>query len=296
LKNCEIEFGSGKELLGLCKKQNLPISKIMAQREMHIYNTTEDSLKERIQKVIEIMHSSAKSALLEPKRSMGGFIGGEASKIKQYISSTSPISGATNAKAVMYAMSVMEVNASMGLIVAAPTAGSAGILPGVLLAAQEDFDLDNEAIANALYNAAAVGYIITKNATVSGACGGCQAEVGSASAMASSALVELFGGTPEQCLTAANMALSNLLGLICDPVMGYVEEPCQKRNAIGVANAFTCADMALAGIESLLTFDEMVATMGNVGTRLHPDFRETAKGGVAKTYADRELERDVDFF
>ena len=183
----------------------------------------------------------------------------------------------------MYSMAVLEVNASMGLIVAAPTAGSSGIVPGLLLALQEEYDRTDEDMIRALFTASAVGYLAMRNATVAGAVGGCQAEVGVASAMAAAAAVELMGGSPQQALGAASTALANLLGLVCDPIAGLVEAPCQSRNGIGAANALTCAEMALAGIEQMIPFDEMLETMYHVGRGLPAELRETALGGCAAT-------------
>ena len=169
----------------------------------------------------------------------------------------------------------------MGLIVAAPTAGSAGIVPGLLIAMQETYDFTDDQVVAALFNAGAIGYLAMRNATVAGAVGGCQAEVGVASAMAASACVELMGGTPEQCLAAGSTVLQNMLGLVCDPVGGLVEYPCQNRNAAGVANAMIAAQMALSGIRQLIPFDEMMDIMYTVGRKLPKELRETALGGCA---------------
>ena len=182
-----------------------------------------------------------------------------------------------------YAMATLEVNASMGLIVAAPTAGSAGIVPGILLALQEVYELSDAQLLEGLFHAGAIGYLAMRNATVAGAVGGCQAEVGVASAMAASAMVELMGGTPKMCVAAASTVLQNMLGLVCDPVGGLVEYPCQSRNAAGVANAIVAAEIALAGIPQLIPLDEMMEAMYKVGKRLPPELRETALGGCATT-------------
>ena len=178
-------------------------------------------------------------------------------------------------------MAVLETNSSMGLIVAAPTAGSAGIVPGLLLAFQETYDLSDDQMVKVLFNAGAVGYLAMRNATVAGAVGGCQAEVGVASAMAASAAVELMGGTPGQCLDAASTVLMNMLGLVCDPVGGLVEYPCQNRNAAGVANSLIAAEMTLAGIPQRIPLDEMIQVMYTVGKRIPAELRETALGGCA---------------
>lgn len=184
-------------------------------------------------------------------------------------------------KAATYAMAVLETNASMGRIVAAPTAGSAGVLPGVIIALNEVGNFSNKQLQEALANAAAVGYIVTRNATVAGAEGGCQAEMGTASAMAASAATQLLGGSPQQCLAAAAIAITNMLGLVCDPVGGLVEEPCQKRNASAATNALVSAQLALAGIHSTAFFDETVDAMYRVGHSLPFELRETALGGIA---------------
>lgn len=192
-------------------------------------------------------------------------------------------------QSVAAAMGVMEVNGTMGLIVAAPTAGSCGILPGALIERGQDRGKTDEALIDALFTAGAVGYIVTKNATVSGAEGGCQAETGTAAAMAAAGLVELFDGTPEQALTAAAITIKNIMGLVCDPIAGLVECPCTKRNAIGVANALMSADLSLAGVESNIPFDEVVESMYRVGKQMSSDLRETALGGLAITPTGKKL-------
>ena len=214
---------------------------------------------------------------------MGGLIGGEAKLLENHRLSGKSICGTVLSKAMTYAMAVLEVNASMGVIVAAPTAGSSGVVPGVLFALQEEFDLSDEELLNGLYTAGAVGYLLMRNASVSGAEAGCQAEVGAASAMAAAAAVEMMGGSPKMCLWAATGALSNLLGLVCDPIAGLVEAPCQNRNSIGASNALICAEQALAGIHQIIPFDEMAEAMYHVGRCLPFELRESAWGGCAGT-------------
>ena len=181
------------------------------------------------------------------------------------------------------ALKTAECNACMKRIVAAPTAGSCGVLPAVLLPLARAGEADEEAICEALYVAAGFGQVIAARATLAGAEGGCQAEVGAASAMAAAALCHLKGGTPEQCAAAAAMALGNLLGLVCDPVAGLVEVPCIKRNVVGAVNAVSCANMALAGVDYAIPCDEVIDAMGRVGSLLSPDLRETGQGGLAAT-------------
>lgn len=199
------------------------------------------------------------------------------------VSAPAPLCGTTLSKAIAYAMAVLEVNASMGLIVAAPTAGSSGVIPGAVLSVCEDYGFGDAAVFDGLLNASAIGYLFMRNASVAGAEAGCQAEVGAASAMAASAIAQLLGGSPHTCLQAASLAISNLLGLVCDPIAGLVESPCQTRNAIGVANAFTSAQLALAGVNHPVPFDEMTEAMYKVGKSLPFELRETALGGNAAT-------------
>ena len=276
-----MDFKNAKELLILCNDHQLPISEIMRQREIIVGETTNESVDSRMARVLEIMKKAAFSPVKTPVRSMGGLIGGEAQKLSQHFTSGKGICGEVLEKAVTYAMATLETNASMGLIVASPTAGSAGIVPGLLLALQEVYDFSDKEIRQVLFNAGAIGYLAMRNATVAGAVGGCQAETGVAAAMAASAATELMGGTPKQCTYAASTVLMNMLGLVCDPVGGLVEYPCQNRNASGVAIALVTAEMALAGITQLIPLDEMITVMYTVGKKLPAELRETALGGCA---------------
>ncbi|MCI7472766.1 MAG: L-serine ammonia-lyase, iron-sulfur-dependent, subunit alpha [Clostridiales bacterium] len=278
-----MEFKNANELLALCRQEGCPISEIMRRRECILGETTVDTVTRRMNRVLEIMRESATIPLTSPVRSMGGLIGGEAKHLAAHAAKKKDICGPVLQKAIAYAMAVLEVNASMGLIVAAPTAGSSGVVPGLLLALQETYHISDARIVDGLFNAGAIGYLAMRNATVAGAVGGCQAEVGIAAAMAASAAVELMGGEPEQCLSAASTVLMNMLGLVCDPVGGLVEYPCQNRNAAGVANALVAAEIALSGIRQLIPFDEMLAAMYRVGRHLPVELRETALGGCAAT-------------
>ena len=236
---------------------------------------------QKMERAYDIMKQSIHRALNEDLIGMGGMIGGESKHLDALRKSGKNICGTLISKAITYAVGVLEVNASMGLIVAAPTAGSSGVLPGVLCAMQEEYTLEDAVIIQALYTAAAVGYLITRNATTAGAEGGCQAEVGSASAMAAAAVTQLMGGTPSQCLDAASFALINILGLVCDPVGGLVEIPCQNRNAMGASNALVSAEIALSGIQSVVPVDEAIEVMYRVGRSLPVQLRETSQGGTA---------------
>lgn len=255
----------------------------MLQRELTEGEQDPEETDRKMDRVLEIMKSAASTPIHTPVKSMGGLIGGEAKKISDHKDTGKGLCGDLLERAVIYAMATLETNASMGVIVASPTAGSAGIVPGLLLALQETYDLSDEQIKQGLYNASAIGYLAMRNATVAGAVGGCQAEVGIASAMAASATVELMGGSPEQSLAAASTVLMNMLGLVCDPVGGLVEYPCQNRNAAGVANATIAAEIALSGVRQLIPFDEMLEAVYTVGKRLPAELRETALGGCATT-------------
>lgn len=284
-----MDFYSGKDLLKKCHETSKPISDIMKLRETTNTPLSSENIVRKLETVLNIMKNAAHKPIETPVKSIGGLIGGEAQKVSQHALSSQSICGSILSKAISYSMAVLEVNASMGLIVAAPTAGSAGVLPGALLALQEEKSLSDESIYNGLLNASAIGYLLMRNASVAGAEAGCQAEVGAASAMAASAIVEMMGGTPEACLQAATFALSNLLGLVCDPIAGLVESPCQSRNAIGVANAITSAELALSGISHPIPFDEMAHAMLRVGKSLPFELRETAMGGCAGTPTGCEL-------
>lgn len=278
-----MDFKNAKELLALCQEKKLPISEVMRQREILLGETTAEIVAQRMDRVLEIMKDAAFSPIKDPVISMGGLIGGEARKLCEFHDLGKSLCGNVLGKGITYAMATLETNASMGLIVASPTAGSAGIVPGMMLALQEVYGFSDKKIRQALFNAGAIGYLAMRNATVAGAVGGCQAEVGIASAMAASAAVELLGGTPLQCTYAASTVLMNMLGLVCDPVGGLVEYPCQNRNAAGVSNALIAAEMSLAGIPQFIPLDEMIDAMYTVGKKLPAELRETALGGCAAT-------------
>lgn len=278
-----MDFKSGAELLEQCAVRGMTISEVMKQRECDLTGVSMEDMEARMKDVLAVMRDSATLPLREPVTSIGGLIGGESARMEERRRKGTSILSGVLGRAVIYAMAVLEVNTSMGLIVAAPTAGSSGIVPGLLLALQEEYGLEDDLVADGLFAASAVGYLAMRNATVSGAVGGCQAEVGVACAMAAAAAVELMGGTPAQSLDAASAALMNLLGLVCDPVGGLVEYPCQMRNASGVANAMIAAELALAGIRQLIPFDEMLDAMYTVGKKLPGELRETAMGGCAVT-------------
>ena len=274
-------FSSAAQLEGLCSRYGLSIGQLMRAREADLVG--ERAIADaRMDRVLEVMHEEICDTLSYPAPSLGGFLDGQAHAVASSSSRlAAALMGDTLTRAVAYAMAVIERSATMGVIVAAPTAGSAGVVPGAVIACGEALGASNPALARSLWNAAAIGALISENATVSGAEGGCQAEVGAASAMAASALVELMGGDVRQCMDAASIALGNLLGLVCDPARGMVEYPCQNRNAIGAAAAFSAAQLALSGVTCPVPLDEAIDAMAKVGRALPESLRETAQGGLA---------------
>lgn len=283
-----LDFESGAALLAYCDENQVSISTASILREEAIMATQDLTLevtKQYLDRVLEVMRESCAHPIKNPQKSLGGLIGGEASAIAETAKCNDGIASGALLSSISSltskAMAVLETNASMGRIVAAPTAGSAGVIPAVLLSLQEELEIDEHTMRKALMNAAIVGTLITKNATVAGAEGGCQAEIGSASAMAASAAAELLGATPAQCLDAASNAIANLLGLVCDPVCGLVEIPCQKRNATAAANAIVSAIQAASGTKNAIPFDETVDAMYKVGKSMPEALRETALGGMA---------------
>ena len=287
-------IGSVETLIQLAHDNNSSIGQAMVKYEAAQKQLTEDAVLAQMTYNWTIMKESIETGIQHPQRSKGGLIGGEGRKLYDYCQSgATMLSGQNIMEAVSYALAVAEVNATMGRIVACPTAGSCGIVPGVLKKLQEMDGLSDEQIALALMTCAGFGMVIAHRASVSGAVGGCQAECGAASAMAAAAAVELRGGTPEQAGEACAMVLKNVMGLVCDPVAGLVEVPCAKRNAMGASLAMVMADMALAGITSVIPSDEVITAMGAVGRSLPDSLRETAKGGLAVTPTGLALHKKI---
>ncbi len=276
-------YFSAQEMLAQLKGTDKRICDLVIDNEIEISEISREEIISMLEERYQIMYHSSHDALEKEITSLSGLTGGSASKMWNYYQKGSMICDATVIRGAAYALSCLEVNASMGLIVAAPTAGACGILPGSLFTVAEKYDVPHEKVLEALATASGVGQIIVKKATISGAEGGCQAECGAAASMAAAAIVEMLGGTPEQAFDAAAIAMQNIMGLVCDPVAGLVEMPCAKRNASGVANSLISADLALSGIFSEVPFDEVVEAMYKVGKALPSTLRETALGGLATT-------------
>lgn len=269
------------ELVQLADSENITMGRAALSEQVEQEKATERAVYDKMLRAWNVMKESVVGGMDPNTRSLSGLTGGQASKLKAQAESGNSVGGEVLGKATANALAVAELNAAMGRIVAAPTAGACGIIPGALTSAMERFDLDEETLVDALFCAAGVGAVIAHRASISGAEGGCQAECGSAAAMAAAALTQIKGGTPAQCANACAFALMNLMGLVCDPVQGLVEIPCVYRNVIGVAAAFTAADLALANCRLPLDPDDIIDTMGKVGRSLPMELRETGRGGCA---------------
>lgn len=284
---------SGAELIEICAKEGLSLSEYAIQVEMENKEVSREKLFERMRITLTVMKEAADLGREKEVYSLSGLIGGDAYRLEQYAKSNQSLLGQTAIKAMARALSSSEVNGSMGRIVACPTAGSCGILPAVVLTAGEALNKSDDALLQALFASSAVGMIIGMNATFSGAEGGCQAECGSAAAMAAAAVVEMRGGNVEMSLSAAAIVFKNILGLVCDPVAGLVEIPCAKRNASGAINALVAADLVMAGVYSKIPFDDTLSAMYKVGRALPEELRETALGGVAITPSGLKYKEQV---
>lgn len=276
-------YESVQEIVNKAADAGKNISDLVLTDQAGNLEVSAESLYEKMAVDFQVMREAVQAGLSQPARSNSGMCGGDAYKLRQNIEKGRAISGPVLSRAIMRALAVAEVNAGMGKIVAAPTAGSCGVLPAVLLTVMEEKRIPEKKAVMGLFTAAGIGMVIARQASISGAEGGCQAEVGSASAMAAAALVEMMGGTPREAAHACAIALKNVLGLVCDPVAGLVESPCIKRNAMGAANALTAAEMALAGIESIIPVDEVIGAMKSIGDLMTPALKETAEGGLAAT-------------
>lgn len=289
-----LEYNAIKNLVDAAEKSGKKISELVLEDQAQELEKTPQEVYDKMSKEFDVMQEAVKFGEQKDQRSTSGLTGGEGYKMKTYnTASSGGLSGSLLVRAMGRALAVAGCNASMGRIVAAPTAGSCGILPGCLITMLEDRGLDRHDVVMSLFTAGAFGITIATNASIAGAEGGCQAECGSAAGMAAAALVELAGGTPQMCADACAMAINNQLGLVCDPVAGLVEIPCIKRNPSGVAIAFSAADMALSGIQSAIPVDECIDAMRRVGHALPASLRETAGGGLATTPTGLKLKEKV---
>lgn len=285
-------FRTVAELIEKAENENIPISEVMIRQEMEVKEKTREEVFSEMEKNLVVMENAIDDAL-KGVQSVTGLTGGDAVKVQKYMKEKSPLSGNLMMDAVSKAMGTNEVNAAMGIICATPTAGSAGCVPGTLFAVKEQLNPTREEMIRYLFTSGAFGFVVANNAFISGAAGGCQAEVGSAGAMASAAIVEMAGGTPKQSSHAFAITLKNMLGLVCDPVAGLVEVPCVKRNAAGSSLAIVSADLALAGVESRIPCDEVIGAMYRIGKQMPSSLRETGEGGLADTPTGRLLKEKI---
>ncbi|GIP37269.1 L-serine dehydratase, iron-sulfur-dependent subunit alpha [Paenibacillus sp. J31TS4] len=284
-----MRFRTLQQLAALCEAEGKTIADLMLEEQAKESGRSPEKEWSTMASYYGIMKEAVRKGLTEDTTSRSGLTGLDAQRVNTYLGSHEASVGEEACRAMAYALAVSEVNASMGRIIATPTAGSCGIIPGVFVSAQERFGWDDDHLVKGLFCAGAIGYVVANNSFVSGAEGGCQAEVGSAIAMAAGAMTELRGGTPSQAVHAVGLALKNTLGLICDPVGGLVEVPCIVRNGFGAVNALAAADMALAGVRSAIPSDEVVTVMYEVGSAMPEKHRETAKGGLAQTPTGKKI-------
>ena len=289
----DFNYSSVASLTAAALRSGLPISVLVLKQQAQQMELPEEHIYEQMRKNYQVMADCIEPGCKQDLRSTSGLTGGSAYKMRQISESGKSLTGSFLSGALYRALAVSELNAAMGRIVAAPTAGSCGILPAALLTMQEEKGFSERDCVMSLFTASAVGMVIANNASLAGAQGGCQAECGSAAAMAAAAIVELAGGTPGMVENAIAIAIKNILGLVCDPVAGLVEIPCIKRNASGVAGAFVAAELALAGVESAIPADEVIWTMKKVGDAMSSTLKETAEGGLAATPTGRRLHEQV---
>jgi L-serine dehydratase len=285
-------FRNVAELVELAETHKVKIAEIMIRQEIEVTGLSREQIIEKMDTNLAVMERAVERGLNGVK-SHSGLTGGDAVLLQKYIKSGKALSGNILLDAVSKAVATNEVNAAMGIVCATPTAGSAGVVPGTLFAIKEQLKPTRYEMIEYLFTSAAFGFVVANNASISGAAGGCQAEVGSASGMAAAAIVEMAGGSPKQAAEAMAITLKNMLGLVCDPVAGLVEVPCVKRNAMGASNAITAADMALAGISSKIPCDEVIHAMFLIGQSMPSSLKETAEGGLAATPTGRRLEQEI---
>ncbi|HGZ5725860.1 TPA: L-serine ammonia-lyase, iron-sulfur-dependent, subunit alpha [Staphylococcus aureus] len=287
-------FDSIRETIDYAVENNMSFADIMVKEEMELSGKSRDEVRAQMKQNLEVMRDAViKGTTGDGVESVTGYTGHDAAKLRDYNETHHALSGYEMIDAVKGAIATNEVNAAMGIICATPTAGSSGTIPGALFKLEKTHDLTEEQMIDFLFTSALFGRVVANNASVAGATGGCQAEVGSASAMAAAAAVAIFGGSPEASGHAMALAISNLLGLVCDPVAGLVEIPCVMRNAIGSGNALISADLALAGIESRIPVDEVIEAMDKVGRNLPASLRETGLGGLAGTPTGEAIKRKI---
>lgn len=288
-----MDIQSMKQLIEVCESERKTIGELMLIMEEEKSGRDKNTIIVMMEERLIKMKEAVDSGLVDASAAPSGISGGDAVEMSSYVRQGKALSGSYISDAMTFSMATSETNARMGIIVATPTAGAAGILPGVLFSLHKNDGMPFNELVKGLFTASMLGYVIANRSFISGAAGGCQAEVGSATAMAAGAITELKGGTPQQAVHATAIALKSLLGLVCDPVAGLVEVPCIKRNVIGTSIAFAAADLALAGIESRIPCDEVIKAMYNIGKEMPSTLRETALGGLAMTETGQRVKKEL---
>lgn len=288
-----LNYDSVQQLVDNAVKAGKNISDIVLEDQALQLGKPAEELFKDMQHNLQVMNDAIVNGTKSTIKSPSGLSGGAALKMKQTVDEGKSLGGKVLGGILAKALAIAEVNACMGRIVAAPTAGSCGIIPAVLITLKEEKNIPDTKVVMGLFTAAGIGMVIARKASISGAEGGCQAECGSASAMAAAAVVEMAGGTPQMAAHACAIALKSILGLVCDPVAGLVEVPCIKRNASGAANALVSAELALAGIESIIPADEVIEAMKSIGDSMSPALKETADGGLAATPTGRRISQMI---
>ena len=281
------------DLVSAAEKENVRISDLVIKEQAEARECSVEEMYNKMYKSFKVMIEAVEKGIVKDSRSVSGLTGGSAWKMREQVAAGKNICGPVFGNAMIMALAVSETNACMGKIVAAPTAGSCGILPAAILSVMNDRKIPEKDVVMSMFTASAIGLVAANKASIAGAEGGCQAECGVGSAMAAAAVTEMCGGTPQMVSDACAIAIKNILGLVCDPVAGLVEIPCIKRNAMGTANAFTAAELALAGITSAIPADETLWAMKKVGDSMSSALKETGEGGLAATPTGKRLKVQV---
>ena len=287
------KYDSIADLVSAAEKENVRISDLVIKEQAEARECSVEEMYNKMHKSFKVMIEAVEKGIVKDSRSVSGLTGGSAWKMREQVAAGKNICGPVFGNAMIMALAVSETNACMGKIVAAPTAGSCGILPAAILSVMDDRKIPEKDVVMSMFTASAIGLVAANKASIAGAEGGCQAECGVGSAMAAAAVTEMCGGTPQMVADACAIAIKNILGLVCDPVAGLVEIPCIKRNAMGTANAFTAAELALAGITSAIPADETLWAMKKVGDSMSSALKETGEGGLAATPTGKRLKVQV---
>ena len=289
----EYSINTFEKLIQACEENSKKIYEIMQEKESYDFEISVEDVREKTRKNINAMKEAIVHGLISKEKSFSGLCGDDTAKLKEKYAKSPALFGSIFEKITTYALATMEENLRMNKIVACPTAGSCGIVPAVIIALSEKYELSEDEEINALITAGTIGYVISSKIAMAGAVAGCQAECGVASAMSAAAAVQISGGNTQQIISAAILALKNILGLTCDPVAGLVEIPCVKRNVFLAIHSITASELAIANIESKIPPDEVVDAMVQTGQLMSPLLKETSNGGLATTKSGILINRNL---